>query len=462
LIDREQMLRHEKESNLSRMSVTAEIQAKHAKYVLTPWLAQGGLTAPVIVRGEGRHLYDKDGGKFLDLGSGLIAVNLGHGHPKVVKAIQDQAAALCYSAPGLFNEQRAELAAELSAISPWQGGEGCRTFFTTTGAESNDDAVRLARSITGRTKILTAYRSFHGSTGTSIMLTGEDRRFGGEPGGPGIMRFFAPYPYRSPFWASNEEEETTRAIEHLERTFVHEDPKRIAAILIEPVVGSNGVIVYPDGYLKALRELTEKHGILLIFDEVMTGFGRTGAAFAAQKFGVVPDMITFAKGVTSAYIPLGGIMIREKLAGTWDQKAIPSGHTYSGHPMCVAAGLAAVRAYKEENLFTRGLEIEGWLKSGLATLAEKHRTVGDARGVGAFFALELVKDKKTKEPLVAWQGDGPGIMKTFYAELRKRGVITFGKFNCTMVAPPLTVTKAEVDEGMAALDGALTALEAAL
>jgi len=444
------------------MSVTAEIQAKHAKYVLTPWLAQGGLTAPVIVRGEGRHLYDADGGKYLDLGSGLIAVNLGHGHPKVVKAIQEQAAALCYAAPGLFNEQRAELAAELSDISPWKGGEGCRTFFTTTGAESNDDAVRLARSITGRTKILTAYRSFHGSTGTSIMLTGEDRRFGGEPGGPGIMRFFAPYPYRSPFWAQNNEEETARAIEHLERTFVHEDPKRIAAILIEPVVGSNGVIVYPDGYLKALRELTEKHGILLIFDEVMTGFGRTGAAFAAQKFGVVPDMITFAKGVTSAYIPLGGILIREKLAGTWDQKAIPSGHTYSGHPMCVAAGLAAVRAYKEENLFTRANEIEGWLKSGLATLAEKHRTVGDARGVGAFFALELVKDKKTKEPLVAWQGDGPGIMKTFYAELRKRGVITFGKFNCTMVAPPLTVTKAEVDEGMAALDGALTALEATL
>jgi taurine--2-oxoglutarate transaminase len=443
------------------MSATAEIQAKHAKYVLTPWLAQGGLAAPVIVRGEGCHLFDADGTKYLDLGSGLIAVNLGHGHPKVVKAIQEQAAALCYAAPGLFNEQRAELAALLSDISPWKG-EGCRTFFTTTGAESNDDAVRLARSITGRTKILTAYRSFHGSTGTSIMLTGEDRRFGGEPGGPGIMRFFAPYPYRSPFWATSNEEETTRAIEHLERTLVHEDPKRIAAILIEPVVGSNGVIVYPDGYLKALRELTEKHGILLICDEVMTGFGRTGAAFASEKFGIVPDMITFAKGVTSAYIPLGGIMIREKLAGTWDQKAIPSGHTYSGHPMCVAAGLAAVRAYKEENLFTRANEIEGWLKSGLANLAEKHRTVGDARGVGAFFALELVKDKKTKEPLVPWQGDGPGVMKTFYMELRKRGVITFGKFNCAMVAPPLTVTKAEVDEGMSALDGALTALEAAL
>lgn len=445
------------------MSATASIQAKHAKHVLTPWLAQGGLVAPVIVRGEGRYLYDIDGNKFLDLGSGLIAVNLGHGHPKVVKAMQEQAAELCYAAPGLFNEKRAELAAELSDISPWKG-EGCRTFFTTTGAESNDDAVRLARSITGRHKVLTAMRSFHGSTGTAIVLTGEDRRWGGETGGPtGISRFFAPYPYRSPFWSTSPEEETARAIEHLERTLVHENPKHVAAILIEPVVGSNGVIVYPDGYLPALRALTEKHGILLICDEVMTGFGRTGAAFASQRFGIVPDMITFAKGVTSAYIPLGGVMIREKLAGTWDAKAIPSGHTYSGHPMCVAAGLATVRVYKEEKLFERANEIEGWLKSGLAAISEKHRIVGDARGVGAFFALELVKDKKSKEPLVAWQGEGgPGIMKSFYGELRKRGVITFGKFNCVMVSPPLTTTKAEVDEGLAALDGALTAFEATL
>jgi taurine--2-oxoglutarate transaminase len=443
------------------MSTTAEIQAQHAKYVLSPWLVQGGLAAPVIVRGAGRYLFDKDGNKFFDLGSGLIAVNLGHGHPAVVKAIQEQAAELGYAAPGLFNEKRAELAHELSEMSPWKG-EGCRTFFTTTGAESNDDAVRLARSITGRTKVLTAYRSFHGSTGTSIMLTGEDRRFGGEPGPPGIMRFFAPYPYRSPFWATTPEEETERAIEHLERTLVHEDPKRVAAILIEPVVGSNGVIVYPDGYLPALRALTEKHGILLICDEVMTGFGRTGAAFGSQRFGIVPDIITFAKGVTSAYIPLGGVMIREKLAGTWDAKAIPSGHTYSGHPMCVAAGLATVRAYKEEKLFERAKEIEGWLKTGLAAIAAKHHIVGDARGVGAFFALELVKDKKTKEPLVAWQGDGPGVMKNFYAELRKRGVITFGKFNVAMVAPPLTTTKAELDEALVAVDGALTAFEATL
>jgi len=232
------------------------IQEKHARFVLSPWVAQGGLAAPVIVRGEGCSIYDDEGKAYYDLGSGLIAVNLGHGHPKVVKAIQEQAARLGYAAPSLFNKERAELAEELSAISPW-GAEGCRTFFTTAGAEANDDALRLAQHLTGRRKVLSAYRSFHGSTGAAITLTGEDRRWGGEPGVPGVVKFFAPYPYRSPFYASTPEEESARAIEHLERVLVHEDPKRVAAIFIEGVVGSNGVIVYPDGYLTALRALTE-------------------------------------------------------------------------------------------------------------------------------------------------------------------------------------------------------------
>jgi taurine--2-oxoglutarate transaminase len=442
------------------MTASAELQAKHAKYVLSPWLPQGGLVAPVIVRGEGSYLFDADGKKLLDFGSGLIAVNLGHGHPKVVAAIQEQAKTLCYAAPSLFNDKRAELGEELSAMSPWASGEGCRTFFTTAGADANDDAIRMARAITGRTKILAAYRSFHGASGGSIVLTGEDRRWGGEPGPPGVMRFFAPYPYRSPFYATTPEEETARAIEHLERVLVHEDPKRVAAIIIEPVVGSNGVIVYPDGYLPALRALTEKHGILLIADEVMTGFGRTGAAFASQRFGVVPDMITFAKGVTSAYLPLGGVMVREKLASTFDARALPCGHTYSGHPMGMAAGLATLRAYKEEKVFERVAEIESLLRGGLTKLAEKHRLIGDVRGVGAFFALELVKDRATKEPLVAWHGDGPGVMKNLYVELRKRGVYTFGKFNCVLVAPPLTASKAEVEEGLHALDESLQAFTA--
>ncbi|MBK6460425.1 MAG: aminotransferase class III-fold pyridoxal phosphate-dependent enzyme [Myxococcales bacterium] len=438
------------------------IQEKHARFVLSPWVAQGGLAAPVIVRGEGCSIYDDEGKAYYDLGSGLIAVNLGHGHPKVVKAIQEQAARLGYAAPSLFNKERAELAEELSAISPW-GAEGCRTFFTTAGAEANDDALRLAQHLTGRRKVLSAYRSFHGSTGAAITLTGEDRRWGGEPGVPGVVKFFAPYPYRSPFYASTPEEESARAIEHLERVLVHEDPKRVAAIFIEGVVGSNGVIVYPDGYLTALRALTERHGILLVMDEVMTGFGRTGAAFASTRYGIVPDMMTFAKGVTSAYVPLGGLMMRERLAKTFDTRALPSGHTYSGHPMGVAAGLATVRAYREEGLFERGREIEGWLQEGLRPLVDKYEIVGEVRGVGAFFAVEFVKNKASKEPLVEWHGAGGlGVMKNLYGELRKRGVYTFGKFNCTMVAPPLTTSKAELDKALVALDESIGALQASL
>lgn len=442
--------------------MSADLKALHAKHVLSPWLPQGGYAAPVIVRGEGSYLFDADGKKYLDLGSGLIAVNLGHGHPKVVKAIQDQAATLCYVAPGLFNDKRAELAAELSAMSPWTG-EGCRAFFTTAGADANDDAVRIARAITGRTKVLAAYRSFHGSSGGAIMLTGEDRRWSGEPGPPGVARFFAPFPYRSPFHTSDAAEECERAIEHLERILVHENPKHVAAILIEPVVGSNGVIVYPDGYLQALRALTEKHGILLIADEVMTGFGRCGAAFAVQRFGVVPDIITFAKGVSSAYVPLGGVLVREKYATTFDARMLPNGHTYSGHPLCAAAGLATLRAYKEEKIFEGVPAIEEQLRSGLGALAEKHRTIGDVRGMGAFFALELVKDRTTKEPLVPWQGEqGLGIMKGLYGELRSRGVYTFGRYNCVMVAPPLTAKADEIASGITALDESLTAFEATL
>ena len=438
------------------------LQEKHARFVLTPWVAQGGLAAPVIVRGEGSTLYDDEGKAYYDLGSGLIAVNLGHGHPKVVKAIQEQAARLGYAAPSLFNKERAELAEELSAIAPW-GAEGCRTFFTTAGAEANDDALRLSQHLTGRRKVLSAYRSFHGSTGAAITLTGEDRRWGGEPGVPGVLKFFAPYPYRSPFYATTPEEESARAIEHLERVLMHEDPKRVAAVFIEGVVGSNGVIVYPDGYLTALRALTERHGILLVMDEVMTGFGRTGAAFASTRYGIVPDLITFAKGVTSAYVPLGGVMMRESLAKTFDARALPSGHTYSGHPLGVAAGLATVRAYREEGLFERGREIEGWLQEGLRPLVDKYEIVGEVRGVGAFFAVEFVKNKASKEPLVEWHGAGGlGVMKNLYGELRKRGVYTFGKFNCAMVAPPITTSRAELDKALVALDESIGALQASL
>jgi taurine--2-oxoglutarate transaminase len=434
---------------LSATSVTE----RHAAHVLTPWSAQGGLKPPVIVRGEGSFLYDAEGRAYLDLSSGLVAVNLGHGHPQVVAAIQEQAARLCYAPPSFFNDARAALAAELSEIAPW--AEGARVFFTTAGAEANEDAVKLARMVTGRLKVLAAYRSFHGSTIGASTLTGEDRRWAAEPGAAGIVHFFAPYPYRSPFHTDDPAEETRRGLEHLERVLLHEDPARVAAILLEPVVGSNGVIVYPDGYLAGVREICTRYDILLIFDEVMTGFGRTGAAFAAERFRVAPDMITVAKGVTSAYVPLGGVLVRESLARHFDDAVMWCGHTYSGHPLAMAAGLAAVRAYRGERLFDRAQTIEGWLREGLSRLRQRSPLVGEVRGIGAFFGVELVEDRESRKPLVPWHGGKPGVMKTFFAGLLRRGVYAFGKYNVILVAPPLTIAKDDLDRGVGALADAL-------
>jgi taurine--2-oxoglutarate transaminase len=437
-------------------------QQQHSRHVLSSWAVQSVMAqAPVVVRGEGRYFWDEDGNKYLDLASGLVSTNLGHGHPKVVKAIQEQAATICYAPTSYYHDKRAELGAALSALSPWP--EGARTFFTTGGAEANDDAIRIARNLTGRFKVLASYRSYHGSTGTSIQLTGEDRRWGAEPGvAPGIIHFWAPYPYRSPFYTQDAAEEAARALEHLERTLIHENPKKVAAVILEPVVGSNGVIVYPEGYLAGVRRLTEQHGILLIFDEVMTGFGRTGAAFAAKRFNVTPDIMVFAKGVTSAYIPLGGVMVRETLARHYDTNALPVGHTYAGHPLCCAAGLAAVQAYQEEGIFDHVRNhLEPWMQQGLKELESRHPLIGEARGLGAFWALEFVKDKDTREPLVPWQGEGgAGVMKNFFAELKKRGVYSFGKYNLAMVTPPLTTTREELDIALEALDQAAAALEA--
>ena len=438
------------------LATSEDLRQLHANHVLTPWSMQKASDPPMVVRADGVYYEDAEGKRYLDLSSGLIAVNLGHGHPKVVKAIQEQAARLCYAPPSLANDVRAQLADELSTLAPWQ--EGARSFFTTSGADANEDAIKMARMRTGRLKVLTAYRSFHGSTIGASTLTGENRRWAAEPGIAGVTHFFTPYPYRSPFATSDPSEETRRALEHLNLVLLHEDPTRVAAILIEPVVGSNGVIVYPPGYLQGLRELCTRHGIVLIFDEVMTGFGRVGAAFAAQRFSVEPDMITFAKGVTSAYVPLGGVLVRETFASYFDSNVLWCGHTYAGHPLAMAAGLAAVRAYRDERLFERAQQIETWLRDLLGALKEKHSIVGDVRGTGAMFAIELVKNRETKEPLAPWHGPATAAMKEFFAALWRRGVYAFGRFNIIMVAPPLIIHKTELDAGIEAVDRCLAGI----
>ncbi|MBV8221935.1 MAG: aminotransferase class III-fold pyridoxal phosphate-dependent enzyme, partial [Candidatus Eremiobacteraeota bacterium] len=387
---------------MPKTNLTEDPAVVHARHVLTPWVAQGNRRPPTIERGEGCYLYDDRGKRYLDFSSGLVAVNLGHGHAGLAQAIGEQAARLGYASPTFGNEKRAALAQAIAELGPWEG-EG-RIFFTTGGGEANEDAVKFARVLTGRHKVLTAYRSFHGSAPGAGTLTGENRRWPNDPGIPGVVRFFAPFPYRSPFFTRDPDEERVRAIAHLDEIVRYEGGDRIAALLIEPVVGSNGVIVPPPGYLAGLRALCDEFGIILILDEVMTGFGRTGAAFGAQRFDVVPDMITFAKGVTSAYAPLGGVLVRESLARTYDTKPLGTGHTYSGHPLAMAAALGAIAAYQEGGYFERGRLIEQWLRTKLGALKEKYALIGDVRGAGAFFALEFVADRERRTPLVAWQG----------------------------------------------------------
>lgn len=432
------------------------LKRAHAKTVLTPWSAQGALDPPLIVRGEGSYLIDADGKRYVDLSAGLVAINLGHGHRKVVAAIARQAERLCYATPAYFNDTRARAATRLVALAPWP--EGARAFFTVGGGEANEDAVKMARMITGRAKVLAGYRSFHGSAPGAGALTGEARRWWIEPGMPGVVHFFAPFPYRSPFGADSIERELELALEHLELVLLYEDPQRVAALIIEPVVGSNGVIVYPEGYLAGVRKVCDRHGILLIFDEVMTGFGRVGGAFAAHKFGVTPDMITFAKGVASAYVPLGGALVRERLAKHFDTNVLMCGHTYSGHPLAMAAAEAALAAYEEEAIFDRVPQLETWIRDGLEQLRARHPVVGDVRGVGAMFGLELVRDRKTKEPFVPWHGSQNAPMTSFLGDLRKRGVYAFARFNVVLVTPPLTIEKRDLDVAFEALDGALGAI----
>jgi taurine---2-oxoglutarate transaminase len=441
--------------------IADELRAAHTRYVLSPWSPGTLAEMPMIVRGDHVYLYDNDGTRYLDLSSVLIATNLGHGHRTVLDAIHAQIERLCFSPPGWFNDKRVELARALIDLGPWKS-EGGRVFFTVSGAQADEDAVTFARAITGRHKVLTAYRSFHGAGPAAGALTGENRRWTVEPAlMPGVVRFWGPYPYRSPFFTTDPAVECERALAHLAEVIAAENPASIAALLIEPVVGSNGVIVPPPGYLAGVRALCDAHGIVMIADEVMCGFGRTGAAFATERFGVVPDMITFAKGVTTGYVPLGGVMIRETLAAAFDKRPLPTGHTYSGHPLAVATGLATLDAYRDGDYFARGKTMERWMLAKLRTLADKHEIVGDVRGAGAFFALEFVSDRASRTPLVPWQGPTAGVMPTLFAGLRKRGVFAFGRYNVIHIAPALVIEEAEFDEAVEALDGAIGELAAA-
>ncbi|HYK97095.1 MAG TPA: aminotransferase class III-fold pyridoxal phosphate-dependent enzyme [Candidatus Acidoferrales bacterium] len=425
---------------------SARIAKDTKEHVLVSWSAQGALQPLVITGAQGSWLHAGER-RILDFSSGLVNVNLGHGHPKVVKAIAEQAARLCYVTPTFGEKQRAELARLLAEVTP---GDLTKTLFTTGGSEANEHALRIARMVTGRHKILTQYRSFHGQTQGAMTLGGDNRRWANEPGITGIVRFFNPDPYRSPYGASAQ-----AALAHVEEVLWYEGPSYVAAILLEPIVGYAGLIVPPPGFLKGLRELCDRHGILLILDEVMTGFGRTGRWFAAEHEDVVPDMMTFAKGVNSGYVPLGGVIVNAKIAKHFDTNVLWAGLTYAGHPLACAAGVATVNAYRDERIIERSAKMGELLMKEIKTVAARHPSVGDVRGKGLFIGIELVKDRGTKEMLEQWNRPVVKLQNAIKNALMSRDVYTLNRWNMIFAAPPLTVTEDEIRVGVQAIDSAL-------
>lgn len=440
----------------------AAVRSDDRAHVFHSWSAQGAIDPIPVAGAQGSFFWDYDGNRYLDLASQLVNTNMGHQHPRLVAAIHEQADRLCTIAPGFANDRRGELARLIAEIAP-AGME--KVFFTNSGAEANENAVRMARLHTGRPKVLAAYRSYHGSTSTAIALTGDPRRWANDAAAVSahdVVHFFGPYPYRSAFHASDEAQECERALAHLEQVITLEGPATVAAVLLETVVGTNGVLVPPDGYLAGVRELCDRHGIVLIADEVMVGFGRIGEWFGIDRWAVRPDLITFAKGVNSGYVPLGGVVISNEIAATFQDRVYPGGLTYSGHPLGCAVGVASIIAMREEGLIERtrrvGAELVG---PALRELAERHRCVGEVRGLGLMWALELVRDRESREPLVPFNASGPANapMATLGAECRRRGVWPFTHFNRVHLVPPLTTSDEDLLEGISVLDQALSAVE---
>ena len=434
----------------------ARVRADDRAHVFHSWSAQALIDPLPIASASGSYFTDYDGNRYLDFSSQLVNVNIGYQHPKLVAAIQEQAARLCTIAPSFANDARSEAARLIAELAP---GDLNQVFFTNGGAEATENALRMARLHTGRHKVLAAYRSYHGATAGAITMTGDPRRWGSEPGVPGVVHYWGPYLYRSAFHASTPEEESERALQHLRDLIMVEGAQTIAAIILETVVGTNGILVPPPGYLAGVRAICDEFGIMMIADEVMAGFARAGEWFAVDHWGVTPDLIAFAKGVNSGYVPLGGVLISDPIAATFQNRAYPGGLTYSGHPLACGSAVASINIFKEEGIVEHarslGADVIG---PELATLADKHPSVGEVRGLGVFWALELVRDRATREPLVPFNAAGADAkpMNDLAAACKQRGLWPFIHFNRTHVVPPCTTSADEVREGLAILDDALT------
>lgn len=424
-----------------------EIVDLNKEYTFFSWSNQGQVNPIPMVRAEGSYFWDADGKRYLDFASQLVNTNVGHQHPKVVKAIQEQAAKLTFASPGMATEPRGLLGKKLAEITP---GDLKKTFFTLGGAEANENAIKIARFYTGRHKVLARYRSYHGATHGAMALTGDYRRLPVEPALPGVVHFLDPYCYRCPFgWDGNREACCLQCIKHVEEVIDHEGPDQIAAIFLEGVTGTNGLIIPPDEYWPRMREICDKYGILLVSDEVMSGWGRTGEWFAVDHWKVVPDIITTAKGITSGYVPLGAVIVREKIAEFFDDKVLFAGLTYSGHALACAAALATIEAYEEDKIFENVKKVGEHLGARLEELKTKHPSIGDVRYIGLFSGIELVKNRGTKEPMDI------APLKNF---LISHGVYVFNFKNVLFVVPPLVITEEQLDEGLDLIDEGLAEL----
>jgi len=429
-------------------------------HVFHSWSAQALINPLPIAGAEGSWFWDYDDNRYLDFSSQLMNVNLGHQHPKLIAAIQEAAGRLCTIAPFHANADRSEAARLIIEVAP-ESME--KVFFTNGGAEANENAIRMARLHTGRHKVFAAHRSYHGATHGSIAMTGDPRRWPSEPSIPGIVRYFGPYPYRSSFHAETAEQECERALAHLEELLMFEGPQNVAAIILESVVGTNGILVPPDGYLAGVRSLCDRYGIVMIADEVMAGFGRCGEWFAIQHWDVAPDLICFAKGVNSGYVPLGGVVISEQIAATFEERVYPGGLTYSGHPLACASAVASINVFKEEGVLdaarSLGTDLIG---PELAAMYERHPSIGEVRGLGAFWAVELVRNRETREMLVPYNASGADAkpMTDIVAACREQGVWVFTHFNRVHIVPPCNASAEDVRIGLGAIDKALELADA--
>ena len=436
-----------------------EIKEMQCQYNLQSWSKQRGINPIPIEKADGIYMWDYDGNRYSDMSSQLVNLNVGHNCRPIIEAIKEQAEKYCYISPSYGSEPRAKLAKMIIDLMPDNMG---KVFFTNGGADANENAIKMARMFTGRNKVFSRYRSYHGSSFGAGNLTGEPRRYPLEPGIPGFIHFFDPYVYREPIKFESEKAAADYYVAKLREQVIYEGPDSVAAIVMETITGSNGVIIPPEGYLQGVRKICDEFGIMMICDEVMAGWGRTGKMFAFENFGVKPDIVSFAKGVTCGYVQLGGVVVSKEIAAYFDDHLLSCGLTYSAHPLACAAGVACVNYYKEANILENVNKVGKVLGNILEDLKEKHPCVGDVRYIGLFTSIELVKDKNTKEPLVPYGKDPDGVMGKIIGALKAKGFMTYSHENMIFVSPPLIITEEQIKEEMVKVDQVLTEVDKTL